>query len=421
MMKEKELESMKLAAIKGKMGIWNYYVTAMRFEDIVERVDPISEEISNNKSFSNMLQRAITDNVDGIKDYIINQQERFFNALVLAVYDGNPEWFELEMEVEDFVTYSVGVLELSGREIIFPVDGQHRVEGIRASLEEKPELRNEKVPVILIGHENSKDGKRRTRRLFSTLNRRARKVNNNEFFALDEDDVVAVATREIIEKNPLFEGERLINAANKNIPSSNHRAFTSILELYECNKLIFDYFTSVEGIKPQKKKEMFLYRPDEEIVDKYTSYINQFWNEMQTEIPSLNEYVNAKIDEIDSMNKRSEEGGDILFRPIALTQYINAVIFYLKKKNCSISEAIREFNKVPMKIQDKPWKHILWTSRNGINGRVRKKDVMNMMIYCVDASLLSKDSVDSLLLYWGESYGITSLSEEGLREIINNQ
>lgn len=197
-MRNSDFKPMKIAAIKGKMGIWNYYVTAMRFEDIVERVDPISEEISNNKSFSNMLQRAITDNVDGIKDYILNQPERFFNALVLAVYDGNPEWFELEMEVDDFVTYSVGVLELTGREVIFPVDGQHRVEGIRASLKENSDLRNEKVPVILIGHENSMEGKRRTRRLFSTLNRRARKVNDNELIALDEDDIVAVATR----KNP---------------------------------------------------------------------------------------------------------------------------------------------------------------------------------------------------------------------------
>lgn len=420
-MRNSDFKPMKIAAIKGKMGIWNYYVTAMRFEDIVERVDPISEEISNNKSFSNMLQRAITDNVDGIKDYILNQPERFFNALVLAVYDGNPEWFELEMEVDDFVTYSVGVLELTGREVIFPVDGQHRVEGIRASLKENSDLRNEKVPVILIGHENSMEGKRRTRRLFSTLNRRARKVNDNELIALDEDDIVAVATREIIEKNPLFAGERLINAANKNIPSNNHRAFTSILELYECNKLIFDYYTSLEGIKKQKKKEMCLYRPDEETVEKYTEYINDFWLAMQTEIPSLDEYVKASVDELDGLGMRSESGGNILFRPIALTQYINAVIFYLNKKNCSIQEAIQEFNKVPMTIQDSPWKHILWTSRNGINGRARKKDVMNMMIYCVDSSLLKKEAIDSVLLYWAEAYGKNSLSESELKDLIENK
>ena len=122
---------MKIAAIKGKMGIWTFYVTAIRFEDIANHVSPITKEISNNNSFSNMLQRAITDNVDGIKDYILNQKERFFNALVLAIYDGNPEWYELEVEVEDYKTYSVGVLEFTGDEIIFPVDGQHRVEGIK--------------------------------------------------------------------------------------------------------------------------------------------------------------------------------------------------------------------------------------------------------------------------------------------------
>ncbi len=411
---------MKVAAIRGKIGIWTYYVTAMRFEDIAKYVVPITKEISNNKNFSDMLQRAITDNVEGIKDYILNQNERFFNALVLAIYDGNPEWFELEVEIEDYRTYSVGVLEFSGNETIFPVDGQHRVEGIKKAIKENSELINEKVPVIMIGHENSAVGKQRTRRLFSTLNRRARKVNDNELIALDEDDVVAVATREIIENNKLFFGDRLINFANKNIPSSNHIAFTSIIELYQCNKIIFDYLTTLKGLKKKDKEQLLLYRPSNETTNEYVNQINMFWDTMQREIPSLKQYVETTIDDIDVLNNRSEKGGNLLFRPIALTQFVIALCEYMMYKKCDIKSAVIDFNKIPLTIQKQPWINVIWTNDNKINGRIRKKEIKNLMLYCVDSTLINEKDKNSLLDYLASCYGKDALEESELKDMINN-
>ncbi len=411
---------MKVAAIRGKIGIWTYYVTAMRFEDIAKYVVPITKEISNNKNFSDMLQRAITDNVEGIKDYILNQNERFFNALVLAIYDGNPEWFELEVEIEDYRTYSVGVLKFSGNETIFPVDGQHRVEGIKKAIKENSELINEKVPVIMIGHENSAVGKQRTRRLFSTLNRRARKVNDNELIALDEDDVVAVATREIIENNKLFFGDRLINFANKNIPSSNHIAFTSIIELYQCNKIIFDYLTTLKGLKKKDKEQLLLYRPSNETTNEYVNQINMFWDTMQREIPSLKQYVETTIDDIDVLNNRSEKGGNLLFRPIALTQFVIALCEYMMYKKCDIKSAVIDFNKIPLTIQKQPWINVIWTNDNKINGRIRKKEIKNLMLYCVDSTLINEKDKNSLLDYLASCYGKDALEESELKDMINN-
>ena len=165
---------MKFAAIKAQMGIWKYYVTTLTYEDISNCVSPIPKEISNSDSYANLLQRSITDNVENIKEYILKQPERFFNSIVLAIYNGNPKWCELNINVEEYSTYSVGVFEITpGEEIIFPVTGQHQVEGIKKAIIENPDLANEKVPVILIGHQNTSEGKQRTRRLFLTLNRRS--------------------------------------------------------------------------------------------------------------------------------------------------------------------------------------------------------------------------------------------------------
>lgn len=409
---------MKIAAIKGKMGIWTYYVASMRFSDISEYVSPITEEISNNNSFSDMLQRAITDNVESIKEYLLNQKERFFNALVLAIYDGNPEWCELEVDIEEFRTYSIGILELSGKEVIFPVDGQHRVEGIKKALIENSDLCNERVPVIFIGHQNTRDGKQRTRRLFSTLNRRARRVNDNELIALDEDDVVAVATREIIENNPLFSGDRIANFGNKNIPSSNHVAFTSIIELYQCNKILFNHIATKEGKKKKDIEKMLLYRPDDETTRGYIKQINDFWCTMSSEIPVLKTYIDTKDEELKELKNRDEEGGNYFFRPVALTQYINALCEYITIKNCDIKEAVIALNKAPIEIHSAPWLNVIWTQDKKINGRIRSKDVKNMFLYCADHSILSEQDKQSMLDYWASSLGREEMTEEDLLNLI---
>ena len=406
---------MKFAAIKGQMGIWKYYVTTFSFEQICQLVSPITKEISNSDSYSNLLQRSITDNVKSITDYLLNQPERLFNSLVLAVYDGDPEWYELDVEVEEYSTYSVGVLEFSGNETIFPVDGQHRAEGIKAAVAADDSLCNEKVPVILIGHENSPNGKKRTRRLFSTLNRRAKRVSDNEIIALDEDDVIAIATRELAENYPLFVGERLVDEKTKNISPKNKYAFTSILALYEINGYLFDEYAKGKKLKGMEKERYLLYRPDDKAVDEFVKFVENFWNAFCENVPVVREYILAEREQVESQNLRSGEGGNLLFRPIALSQFVISVIEYKNRKGASLEEAFQNLARIPMVIQEKPWKNVLWLEeRKIINGRVRKKDLMLMMLFMVDETLLQQKERDVLIKYL---LALRNMDESGYEEV----
>lgn len=381
------------------MGIWRYYVSALSFGEIAKYVSPITKEISNSDSYSNLLQRAITNNVSSITDYLLLQPERMFNALVLAVYDGNPEWSELDVEVEDYRTFSVGVLELTGDEIIFPVDGQHRVAGIKDALKKDSSLANEKVPIILIGHQNTLEGKRRTRRLFSTLNRRAKRVNENEIIALDEDDLVAITTREIAENHKLFSGERLVDCATKNIPSTNNIAFTSILTLYEITKIIYTEKCLEKGISKAKQEKALLYRPSDDVVEEFILEVNKFWDTFMTNIPSIKEYISIDIQNLDH-KYRSVEGGNLLFRPIALSQFVLAIFECKKRMQITIEEAITRIGKIPMEISKSPWKNLLWLEERGnINGRVKKKDLKLLMMFLVDETILSEKETEELVQY----------------------
>ena len=83
--------------------------------------------------------------------------------------------------------------------------------GIREALREDPSLSKEQLPVIFIAHSDDPTGRKRTRKLFSTLNRRAKPVGQNENIALDEDDVCSIITREVIQEIPLFMRKNIVN------------------------------------------------------------------------------------------------------------------------------------------------------------------------------------------------------------------
>lgn len=87
-----------IPAIRGSLGQLTYYTATFTFKQIAERVNPVNEELHSSKLLRDQIQRSLTNNYVSIKNYILTQKEHFFNALVLAVYDGDPTWNELEFE-----------------------------------------------------------------------------------------------------------------------------------------------------------------------------------------------------------------------------------------------------------------------------------------------------------------------------------
>ena len=78
-------DMMKIPAIRSQMGIWIYYVSSLSFNEVLEYVSPIDDELHKSKLLSEMIQRSITDNYKSIANYLETQEERFFNALILAI------------------------------------------------------------------------------------------------------------------------------------------------------------------------------------------------------------------------------------------------------------------------------------------------------------------------------------------------
>ena len=396
---------MKIPAIRAQIGVWVYYISTLSFAQVSKYVRKVDDELHKSELLREMLQRAITDNYKGIADYIVQQEERFFNALVLAVYDGDPQWNEVRLEYDDGDPfYDLGILELRGDEKIFPIDGQHRSEGIKKVLSEHEGYENEKIPVIFIGHKKNDDGMKRARRMFSTLNRYAKKVSLRDIIALDEDDVIAIACRELMDNNFFFGNKRILDSKNKAIHERN-KEFTTIITLYECNEVLLSMFIAEKEIRNRdgniikssnRKLEAYVrYRPNDTEINEFVSLCDNFWTELSDFYPELHEYKNQS--QPDASKYRNRQGGSLFFRPTALLALVKVFVFLKIKWNCSFRDTFQAINKFPLTLDSEMWKYILWNPVKGTMITTNSPIVRSLLLYCVDKTLLNSKETESLI------------------------
>lgn len=395
----------KIPAIRSKMGIWAYYVSTLTFNDVKKYVRPINDELHKSSLLSGMIQRSITDNYKNIAHYLENQEERFFNALILAVYDGNPTWNEIRIggdNGKDF--YDLGLLSLSGEEKIFPVDGQHRVEGIKQALKDKPELGEEKVPVIFVGHSKDVDGMQKTRRMFSTLNRYAKPVSMRDIIALDEDDIVAIASRELIDNTELFVDNKIFDAKTKALPESNTRAFTTIIQYYDCNKELLWLMVKdldvigLDGkaIRGRKKVSEFIrHRPEEKVIEDFVKICENYWKCLFTQCA---DYIGEKESNVG--HYRNKEGGHIFFRPISLYPFTKVMVKIREMTGQKFEDILSGFPADIMWIQHRLWKKIIWDSEQKKMITSHQSLIERLLLYIYDKSLVNESDLNKIKADW---------------------
>ncbi len=316
----------------------------------------------------------------------------------------HPKWHEVRLDYGDNEEYyDIGLLELTGLEKIFPVDGQHRVEGIKQVLIESEGYNEERIPVIFIGHKSDDNGMQRARRLFSTLNRYAKPVSKRDIIALDEDDCVAIISRNLIESYPLFENERIYDAKGKAIPEKNTKAFTSIITFYECNYELLGLFLSGIEVRNSdgkkvtgstKSKEFIRFRPTDEQLVEFENLCKEFWDSLVAEIDAVKTYISK---DADSTPFRNRNGGNLLFRPAALIPYVKAAIWIHIKTGKSFEQIAKRMNDITLSIDTSAWGGVLWDRSNHKMLMNHHKAVEFLLIYYFDKTLLSQDDLKRLI------------------------
>ena len=392
-----------LPAIRAHMGDWIYYISFMRMRDIAERVSQ-AQLLYRSERLQELLQRQVLPGrATDIAHYLVTQEQRFFNALVIGTYGGSPFWREVKWSegttigkarLPEDVEGVLGFLSLNGSEKLFTIDGQHRVEGMRLAVKIHPGIGKEEVSVILVkgitGESRTKDkvGFERTRRLFTTLNRYAKPVNKKDIIALDEDDSIAILTRRLVDEYPLFTGKKIAIKGTTSIPAGDKSSFTSINALYDG----LDVFLRDEP--SSKWKEFKRFYPSDKKIDEMYERARLLWETYCKYFPSLRAVKNSSPESETSGRFRTSEGGHLLFRPIGLLMSLKVVRNLMDSSGLSLNQAVKRISKMPMELSGEPWSRFLWNPNSKIMILVaaNKNAALRLFLYGVGGDLTTLKS-----------------------------
>ena len=343
-----------LPALRGVMGDWTYYSALVDLQQLAERVE-FADEIQPHQGLSDMIQRGLDDKrPPEIADYLLTQTERLFNSLVIATHGGSPNWFPLSevstdddeqqlAELTEEHVESVGFLTFTGEEALFAVDGQHRLAGIKTAVDQDPEREwFDEIPVIFVGHKHDDQGLVRTRRLFTTLNKNARPVSKRDTIALDEDDVMAICVRRLIEQEShLFGGERIALVAENNMPPGDETSLTTIGNLYDVLAILF---SQAKTKLRRRRKTLQKMRPVDDELEAYFELARSFFDKLRTRFEELDAFFSAQ-DTRAVVKRYRTEGGSILFRPAGLNLFTTVVASL--SRSMTLADAVGLASKLP--------------------------------------------------------------------------
>ena len=280
----------------------------------------------------------------------------------------------------------MGFLTLRGDERLFALDGQHRLAGIKKAINEGLEQNPyDELSVIFVAHKETTRGLERTRRLFTTLNKTAKPVSKGDIIALDEDDVMAICVRRLIEETDLFANDRIAFVASNNMPPANLTSLTTIGNLYDVLSILF---TKAESPLRKRKGELQRARPSDSDLEKYFEHGREFFIRARQNFPTLDEFFSATKTETVVKKYRGSHGGDALFRPIGLGVF--ADIIAQLTKTMPLSDAVKVAAKLPTKLSAAPYAGLIWDSSSKIILGAHKVTLREILLYMINHSKRSE-------------------------------
>ena len=237
-----------MPTLRCKVDTWQYYICTMKYGEVARQVG-FAHEFSGHAEVGQLIQQDISGRSKDITEYLLKSSHRFLGGLVVAVWGGEPMYTQLSMDDPDGMLKGIdkefGVLTFDGTQAYFVLDGQHRLRAIKDAMKQKPEIGKEDICVLIVTHYDTDEGRVRTRRLFSNINKNAKQTATAENIALDEDDGFAILTRRILDDHEFLkqkgrvkvithagdEGE--LKLAKGNVSKTDPRALTTLAVLYD--------------------------------------------------------------------------------------------------------------------------------------------------------------------------------------------
>lgn len=359
-----------IAAMKGTLGSSDYFILSMKAKELVEKaIIPSEMEGWDNMSLEEREQRDI--NYARVKNqiapYLVSDKDRFFGALIMMAKNFDPENFE---PIADVATKGLpnlyktqaqlmGFLTLTGGEVLIPLDGQHRLKAIQFAIEGRDEknkpidglspsssLSNDDVTVILIPYEDKK-----ARKIFTKVNKYARPTTTGQNLVTDDDDIIAVLSRDIANDQAII-GADLVKYKSNTLTDKDGY-FTTLATLAECNEAILKaYFPEkIDRTQPVEDVKKSLYQQK----------VREVWTFLTESIELFSDALEDK-DESGNAKRREIREDYLLGKPVPQFCLVD-VFARLTVPDTSLSsrDAARKLNAVDWKKDAAEWDRLFMT------------------------------------------------------------
>lgn len=407
------LTPIHLPAVMGNYGDIVFFSSTMPIKDVAARVDFVND-IHDSKKMSEMIQRALDPSrIAEISKYISDDtRDRFFNSLVLAVYDGTPKWYPADIESSEFDTSTcyegsaVGILSFSGEESIIAIDGQHRLAGIKDAIAHH-DPKDIIIPVLFIAHDKKKSSKvrKRNRRLFTMLNKHAKPVDTFEIISLDEDEAPAIVTRMLVEERNIIPEDIIAFDRSGSIKPGSTYWDESLITIEDLYSVTCSLLTKVHPKKKRMKEFSTQPRPSDEVLVSYYDMVIEYFELLGKKYRSIGSILSAstKSERSSILSRhRVSSGGHLLFRPKGFLLYAN-LISMLKDK--SLEERFALCKNVPTQLSDAPYWGTLWKKEGGIREGEEAK-ARGLLLNVIMPELVSDKRRTQLREAYANIYGL---------------
>lgn len=385
-----------IPAIRGKIGTTEYYVATMKASEVVNSVR-IPKEMPDwgHESIEERYQREINYKRvrEQIAPYIANDEDRFFNALIVDILNGDDVLFDPLGKMAQLPSFfssladSFGILTLKGNEVMVPLDGQHRLAAIRFALYGKderempidsfmanPDIANDDITLVMVKHDRSK-----ARKIFNKVNRYAKAVSKADNLIISEDDYIAIVCREISDK--VFKS--LVNSKSNTI-SDNSNDITTLSTVYEAS---LDYLS--ESVIYDKKVNTEVI-PDQQTQALWKAELEKMWVTLVREIPILNEAV-SNIEEDGKQLRIELRDTYILMKPVVQAALVGA-IRRLMTSGMSLKTAVERAARLDWSYECPDWDRVAVNpGKKIVTGTQGRKFLSRIIAYRLGEPLQAKE------------------------------
>ena len=167
-----------------------------------------------------------------------------------------------------------------------------------------------------------------------------------------------------------------------------------------------------EGNKKSQFKKFLLFRPEEDLISRYIDFVERLMNDFIDSTGVIKNYLETNGDERAS-KFRNSAGGNVLFRPVVLTEYFSVALSLADQDGYDFKEAFSRLAHIEMNLDKIPWKGFLWDGEKIINRTSRAK-IKNLLLFMSDRTIFTDQDCAKLFEDYARILNISTTEAESL-------